>query len=258
MSFLSEILSSTRERVAASKKLFSVERLQEGADLAEPPRGFRSALEGSDTAVIAEIKRATPSQGALDPTIDAGALAARYETAGASALSVLTEPSRFLGSLDDLVAARAATHLPVLRKDFIIDEWQITEARSAGADALLLIVRCIEGDLSSFVDRCRSLGMDPLVEVFDEADLERALAAGADLIGINHRDLETFEIDAERTAKLVPLIPDGVLVVALSGVSNRAEVVSLTEAGAAAVLVGSSLIIAPDPEAKLRELIGAC
>lgn len=258
MSFLSEILASTQERVAASKKMFSAERLQEGADLAGPPRGFRSALEAAPTAIIAEIKRATPSQGHLAPTLDAAELAARYAAAGARALSVLTEPSAFLGSLDDLVAARSATALPVLRKDFIIDEWQITEARSAGADAVLLIARCIEGDLSLFVDSCRVAGMDALVEVFDERDVDRALAAGADLIGINHRDLETFEVDPERTAKLAPSIPDGVLIVALSGVSSRAEVASLADVGASAVLVGTSLVAASDPEAKLRELIGAC
>ena len=257
MSFLKEILASTQARVASSKQLFSEDRLRESADLAEPPRGFRAALEGTETAIIAEIKRATPSQGALDAHLDAPALAQRYETGGAAAISVLTEPERFLGSLDDLTQVKGAVSLPVLRKDFIIDEWQITEARAAGADAVLLIARCIEGDLSPFIDRCRAHDMDALVEVFNESEVERALIAGAELIGVNHRDLETFEIDVERTAKLAPLLPDDVLLVALSGVSTRAEVVALEEAGASAVLVGTSLVTSPDPENALKELRGS-
>lgn len=257
MSFLSEILASTRTRVAASKELFSLKRLEESAHLADPPRGFRAALLGEETSIIAEIKRATPSRGLLDEALDAAEAARRYEVGGAAAISVLTEPDHFLGSLDDLVAVHGAVSLPLLQKDFVIDPWQITEARSAGADAVLLIARCIDGDLSVFVDRCRDLGMDALVEVFDEPDLERALAAGADLVGINHRDLETFEVDVERTAKLAPLLPKDVLIVALSGVSRRSEVVALADAGASAVLVGTSLVTAADPTASLRELTGS-
>jgi indole-3-glycerol phosphate synthase len=257
MSFLTEILVSTSERVARSKRAFSPERLQEGADLAEPPRGFRAALGASEeVALVAEIKRATPSEGILDASLDARVLAASYERGGASAISVLTEPHHFLGSIEDLVGARAAVSLPVLRKDFIIDEWQVIESRSAGADAVLLIARCIQGDLASFVDRCRALGMDALVEVFDETDVERALAAGADLIGINHRDLETFEMDPERTARLLPSIPPDVMTVSLSGVTERSEVVAYGHAGASAVLVGTGLVRAADPSEKLKELLG--
>lgn len=257
MSFLQEILTSTAARVAHSKRLFSPERLGESADLAAPPRGFRSALEGPGTSIIAEIKRATPSQGPLDTGLDAAALARVYEEGGATAISVLTEPDRFLGSLDDLTQVHEAVSVPVLRKDFIIDRWQITEARAAGADAVLLIARCIDGDLSAFIDSTRALGMDPLVEVFDENDVERAVEAGADLIGVNHRDLETFRVDPDRTAKLAPLIPEGALLVALSGVSTRAEVLALEDAGASAILVGTSLVTSADPSAHLKGLIGA-
>lgn len=257
MPFLSEILESTAERVATAKKSFPLTRLREGADLAEAPRGFRVALQGGEGAsLIAEIKRATPSQGVLDATLDAREMATNYEAGGAAAISVLTEPRFFSGSLDDLVAAHSVTSLPILRKDFVIDEWQITESRAAGADAVLLIVRCIQGDLSVFVDSCRALGMDALVEVFDEGDLERALAAGADLIGINHRDLETFEVYPERTEKLLPSIPEGITTVSLSGVTLRSEVIACQEAGASAVLVGTSLVRASDPAQKLRELLG--
>jgi indole-3-glycerol phosphate synthase len=206
-------------------------------------------------SVIAEIKRATPRAGALDLDLDAGRLAAAYADGGAVAISVLTEPDHFKGSIEDLQAARTAG-LPVLRKDFVIDDLQVLESRAAGADAVLIIVRILGDELAGLVAATQSLGMDALVEVHDEAELERALEAGATLVGVNHRDLETFEVDPDRTAKLAPLLPEGTTLVGLSGVSTRAEVEALGRAGAAAVLVGESLVTAPDPAAKLRALTG--
>jgi len=182
-------------------------------------------------------------------------MAAAYADGGAAALSVLTEPERFLGSLDDLEAALGAG-LPVLRKDFILDDWQLLESRAAGADAVLLIVRALGGDLGGFLDATAALGMAALVEVHDAGELALAAEAGATLVGVNHRDLATFEVDPDRTAKLAALTPEGTTLVALSGVSTRAEVEELEGAGADAVLVGEALVTAQDPAAKVRELLG--
>ena len=256
MSFLSELLDSTRARVTEARALVSDEVLEQRVAAAEPPRGFRAALTGSETAIIAEIKRATPSKGPLDLDLDARKLAAAYRDGGAAAISVLTEPERFKGSLEDLSAATEAG-LPVLRKDFVLDPWQVYEARAWGADAVLLIVRINGDEFATLLKTTTALGMDALVEVYNEADLERALEAGASLIGVNHRDLETFEVDPDRTRQLAGLIPEGTTLVALSGVSTRDQVERLAGVGADAVLVGESLVVADDPVAKLRELRGA-
>jgi indole-3-glycerol phosphate synthase len=256
VSFLSELLDSTRARVAEARSLVSDEVLEQRVAAAEPPRGFRAALTGRETAIIAEIKRATPSKGPLNLDLDARKLAAAYRDGGAAAISVLTEPERFKGSLEDMGAASEAG-LPVLRKDFVVDPWQVYEARAWGADAVLLIVRINGDEFATLLKTTTALGMDPLVEVYNEADLERALEAGASLIGVNHRDLETFEVDPGRTEKLAGLMPDGTTLVALSGVSTRDQVERLAGVGADAVLVGESLVVAEDPVAKLRELRGA-
>jgi indole-3-glycerol phosphate synthase len=255
MSFLSELLESTRARVSEARSLVSDEVLEQRVAAAEAPRGFRAALSGGDTAIIGEIKRATPSRGPLDLDLDARKLAASYRDGGAAGISVLTEPERFKGSLEDLQAA-SESGLPVLRKDFVLDPWQIYEARAWGADAVLLIVRINGDEFATLLKTTTSLGMDALVEVYNEADLERAVDAGASLIGVNHRDLETFEVDADRTEKLAALVPDGTTLVALSGVSTRDQVERLASFGADAVLVGESLVVADDPVAKLRELRG--
>lgn len=255
MSYLDKLLSSTRERVKEARAKVSGAALEQRIASIEPPRPFAAALQRDDLAVIAEIKRESPSKGPLNPELDARSMAQRFASGGADAISVLTEPELFKGSLEDLEAVKAVG-LPVLRKDFIVDPFQVHESRAVGADALLLIVRALGAELDDLLRSTRALGMDALVEVFDEPDLERALAAGADLIGVNHRDLETFEVDPERTAKLVPQIPDGVTIVSLSGVTSRAEVLAVEAAGAHAVLVGESLVTAADPEAKLRELRG--
>jgi indole-3-glycerol phosphate synthase len=254
MSYLPRLLDASRARLrdlrAAGRK-----DLETAAAEAEPPRAFRASLTHEGIAVIAEIKRATPSRGALAPGLDAGGIARAYAAGGAAAISVLTERADFDGSLDDLGAARQAG-LPILRKDFILDEIQILESRAVGADAVLLIVRLLGDDLRQLIDSCRALGMDPLVEVFDEVDLARARAAGAELIAVNHRDLESFEVDPNGTAKLAPLLEEGTTLVAMSGVSTRADVEALEELGADAVLVGEALVRAPDPASKLRELRG--
>jgi indole-3-glycerol phosphate synthase len=255
MSFLSELLDSTRSRVAEARTLVSDEVLEQRVAAAEAPRGFHAALQVPETAIVAEIKRATPSRGDLDLHLDARKLAAAYREGGAAAISVLTEPDRFKGSLDDLRAAGEAG-LPVLRKDFVVDPWQVFEARAWGADAVILVVRINGDELETLVRTTASLGMDALVEVYDESDLARATDAGASLIGVNHRDLETFEVDPDRTEKLAGLVPPGATLVALSGVSTRAEVERLARAGADAVLVGESLVTSADPAAKLRELMG--
>lgn len=222
-----------------------------------PVRDFRSALDTDGVSLIAEIKRASPSRGDLNPSLDPADLARTYERGGARALSVLTEPEFFKGSADDLASACAATSLPTLWKDFVIDSVQVAYARSVGADAVLLIVRILSDDrLAELLREIRDRGMCALVEVFDERDLERALEAGADVIGVNHRDLETFEEDPTATKRLRPLIPDQVALVAESAISSRAGVEELEAIGVDAVLVGEALVGAPDPAAKIRELLG--
>lgn len=253
MSYLDDLLASTRRRVGALKESVGIDRLAELAADADAPRGFAIAMKSLTPALIAEIKRATP-RGVLNLDLDAGDMASLYARGGATAISVLTEPEYFRGTLDDLIAARGAG-LPVLRKDFIIDELQVLEARAAGADAILLIVRILGEEFKTLLETAAATGVDALVEVHDETDLQRAADAGASLIGVNHRDLTTFEVDPDRTAKLVPLMPDGATVVALSGVKARADVERLTDAGAGAVLVGEALVTAPDPAAKIGELL---
>ncbi len=255
MTYLADLLVSTRARIDEARSKITEDALEQRAAAVAPARGFRQSLLGDDVAVIAEIKRASPSKGPMNENLDAAALARAYAEGGAAAISVLTEPERFKGSIEDMQAASGAG-LPVLRKDFILDPFQVHEARAFGADAVLLIVRALGAELGDLIATTTALGMDALVEVFDEPDLERALDAGAETIGINHRDLETFEVDPERTAKLAPQIPAGVVIVGLSGVSTRAEVETLASDGAHAVLIGEALVIAADPAAKLRELRG--
>jgi indole-3-glycerol phosphate synthase len=256
MSYLEGLLASTRARVAEAKARVSQDVLEQRV-AAAPPRGFTRALvAGDEVAIIAEVKRASPARGALDLDLNAGQLARAYAEGGAAAISVLTEPEHFRGSLEDLEAA-AVAGLPLLRKDFTIDPFQVLEARAAGADAVLVIVKAVGSGVASLLSAARAFGIDALTEVHDEAELELALDAGADLVGVNHRDLDTFEVDPERTVKLAPLVPPGCTLVGLSGVSTRAQVEELGAAGAAAVLVGESLVTAPDPVAALRALRGA-
>ncbi len=255
----SEIERRKRERPQRELEAEAEERRLEELDTARSPdgprRGFRDALIGPQIGVIAEFKRRSPSAGRLREDADVAEIARAYELGGADALSVLTEGPNFAGSLDDLRAARAACGLPVLRKDFIVDLYQLYEARLAGADAVLLIVAALSaselGELRAFA---RGLDLDVLVEVHDSSELHAALQAGADLIGINNRDLRDFSVDVQRTFTLMEEIPATVTVVSESGIADSAQLAQLQAAGVAAALVGESLMRAPQPERALRAL----
>ncbi len=220
-------------------------------------RGFRDALTRAGIGVIAEFKRRSPSAGLLREGSDVREMVGAYERGGAAALSVLTERANFDGSLEDLSVARDACALPILRKDFIVDPYQLQEARLGGADAVLLIVAALsDGDLRLLHSQASALGLDVLVEVHDPRELERALYCGAELIGINNRDLRDFSVDVQRTFDLLDGIPDGVAVVSESGISGPAQLRRLEDAGVDAVLVGESLMRAADPQAALSSLTG--
>lgn len=265
---LERILAETRAELEERKRGVPLERLRERAGAAgtgravddERPRGrFYQALAGTGIAVIAEFKRRSPSAGRLrEPAPDIAEIARAYERGGASALSVLTEGPNFDGSLADIGAARAACELPILRKDFVVDPYQLYEALSAGADAVLLIVAALEdAQLASLHDLALGLGLDVLVEVHDRAELERAKRIGARLIGVNNRDLRDFTVDVGRTQRLLAEMPAGATVVSESGISKPEQLRELERAGVAAVLVGESLMRAPSPEQALVRLMGS-
>src|SRR5215831_19094857 len=208
---------------------------------------------------LCELKRASPSKGMLRDDFDPAALASEYARAGADALSVLTEPEFFLGSGDDLTIAKRVSKLPCLAKDFFLDPWQIEEAKGLGADGILLIAALLpDTGIRALLDRARAEGLDALVEVHDERELDRALSAGADLIGINHRDLRTFEIDAALTARLRPRMPEGVTLVSESGIASAEEAIALAEAGVDALLIGEHFMRAERPGEELFRLRRAC
>jgi len=264
MTVLERILASTREDLERRKRERSPQELEcqafaIGGTGEAASRRFTTALRGPGIAVIAEFKRRSPSAGTLHEGQDLHELVAAYERGGASALSVLTEERYFDGSLDDLRTARAACGLPVLRKDFVIDEYQLYEARVARADAVLLIVAALEPErLRALYERAGTLGLDVLVEVHDREELAVALALGVELIGINNRDLRDFSVDVERTERLMGEIPAGVTVVSESGIARSEQLGRLERAGVAAVLVGETLMRSADPEAALRALRGDC
>ena len=248
-------------RVAAAADTRSVERLRTAASLLPPTRAFSSALAGTrGLGVIAEVKRASPSKGALCADLDPAAVAAAYAGGGATCLSVLTDADWFSGSVQDLQAARAAVTIPVLRKDFTVCEADVCDARIMGADAVLLIAAALDdAELSAFHALAIDVGLDALVEIHDEPELERALAVGATLIGVNQRDLSTFEVDTDRAVRMAPQMPEGVVRVAESGVRGVPDATRLADAGYHAVLVGESLVTAGDPAASVAALraIGA-
>jgi indole-3-glycerol phosphate synthase len=254
---LEEMLRATRRRVVEAKGHLSQKELEALAVKAPPPRDFATALKGPGTAIIAEIKRASPSRGDLCSHLDPALLAGAYSQAGAAALSVLTEPEFFKGSFEDLSRAREATPLPVLAKGFFLDPYQLYQARAYGADAILLIARALgERQLGELMALAHKLGMASLVEMHRREEISTALGAGARLVGINNRDLEDFSVDINTTLRLMPLIPRGVLVVSESGVRSRGDIEILKKSGVRAFLVGEVLVSAPDPEKKLRELCG--
>ena len=214
-------------------------------------------MRGTGLSLIAEIKRASPSAGDINADIDPVGLARAYETGAAAAISVLTEPDYFKGSLDDLRAVRAAVNLPVLRKDFVCHPLQVYEARAAGASAVLLIVAALSQDeLTSLRELIGSLGMSALVETHDAQEIERARDAGARIVGINTRNLATLSVEPSLIAELAPVVPDGIVTVGESGVKTRADVEAMEAAGCDAVLVGEAVMRAPDPAAKIQELLG--
>lgn len=254
--YLDRILAAHRARVEADRRPEG--DLVEAARGAPAPRTFRRAIGAEGLAVIAEVKRRSPSRGDLAVDLDPGAVAAEYAAGGAACLSVLTDSRFFGGSAADLAAARRAVDLPVLRKDFTLSEADVCDARLMGADAVLLIVAALDdGELVRLRVLAAELGLAALVEVHDEGELERALAAGADLVGINQRDLFTFEVDHQRAERLAPRIPASVVTVAESGVRDGSDASRLADAGFDAVLVGEALVRAPDRAAAVRSLLGA-
>jgi indole-3-glycerol phosphate synthase len=258
MTILDDILATKRVEVAEAKARRDPGELGlEAKACARPTRGFREAIrQARGAAVIAEVKRRSPSKGLIREDFDPVAIARAYAEAGATCISVLTDADYFGGCLEDLERIRAAVDLPLLRKDFTIDPVQIDEARLRGADAILLIVAALgDADLRLLYDHARNLGLDALVEVHDESELDRARALGADLVGVNNRDLRTFEVDLGTTERLASRIEDAdVVLVAESGIADAADVDRLARAGAAGVLVGESLMREPDPGRALRAL----
>ena len=258
MTTLDQILAATRERVIRAKERAQVRPLEKAA-AAHMPRGFRkrlAAMSQLGPAVIGELKKASPSKGTIRGTFPVGALANQLARGGASALSVLTDEEFFQGSLANLLEASAATELPCLRKDFIIDEFQITEARAHHADAVLLILAALDdATFRRLLDYARALDLDALCEVHDEEELKRALEGGADIIGVNSRNLKTFQVSLDTVVDMAGSIPNHVLRVAESGIDSGAEIRELHAAGYQAFLIGETLMRAEDPGQKLQQLL---
>lgn len=257
MGFLTDLVGTIRRDL--DERPLDVARLGREADARRPAAPFAEALRpGGSPAVIGEVKRASPSVGPIDDDADPVATATGYAAGGAAAISVLTEPRYFHGSLDDLARVRAAVDVPLLRKDFVIHPDQILEARSAGADAVLLIASCLSpDDLVELIRTARSFGMEPLVEAHTDADLERALATDAGVIGVNARDLETLEVDVPSALARLREIPDDRVAVLESGIRSREDVAAAATAGATAILVGEALMRAGDPASAVRNLLAA-
>ncbi|MDX6395058.1 MAG: indole-3-glycerol phosphate synthase [Streptosporangiaceae bacterium] len=258
MSVLDEILDGVRADLADRQRCVTLDRLKDMARRAPSPVDAMAALKGQDVAVIAEVKRASPSKGAMAAIADPAALAADYEAGGARVISVLTEPRRFAGSLDDLAAVREAVQVPVLRKDFVVSSYQLWEARAHGADMVLLIVAALEQNaLVSLVERSLSIGQVPLVEEHHSGELDRAVEAGAKVIGVNARNLATLEVDRGVFARIAPRIPDGIIKIAESGIRGPHDLLAYAAAGANAVLVGESLVTGKDPRSAVADLVTA-
>jgi indole-3-glycerol phosphate synthase len=258
VSVLERIVEDARGEVARRRESMPLTRLEAALESRPACRPFSEALLRPGVSLIAEHKRRSPSAGEIRAGASVAEIVQAYERGGASALSVLTEPFHFGGALDDLREARAATTLPVLRKDFIVDPYQVVESAAVGADAILLIVAALEhGELDELLQTARSLDLDALVEVHDERELERALEVDADVLGINNRSLADFSVDVERTYELLSDVPAGKTVVSESGYSSREQLDELERVGVDAVLIGETLMRAADVEATVRELTGA-
>ena len=257
MSVLDDIIAGVREDLEDRKAQVSVADLRAMLADVDAPRDPMPHFRGVGSSVISEVKRKSPSKGHLAEIPDPTVLAAAYARGGAGAISVLTEQRRFGGSLDDLRAVRRVVETPILRKDFVVEEYQLLEARAVGADLVLLMCSALVGDdLTRLYDYARELGLTPLVEVHDEEEAERAVALGAELIGVNARNLKTLEVDAAVFGRLAPLIPDDRVKVAESGIFSVADVQRYVDEGARAVLVGEALVRDGDPEAAVRNMTG--
>ena len=255
MSVLDSIIEGVREDLAARRG--SMGALHERIDAQAPALDAHSFLSRDEMNVIAEVKRSSPSKGNLAPISDPAALAEKYQEAGAAAVSVLTEQRRFGGSLADLDAVRSRIEIPVLRKDFMVDEYQFLEARAHGADIVLLIVAALsKSQLKDFYDLASELGMASLVEVHTQSELESAMDISPRIVGVNSRNLKTLEVSSSVFEELIPTIPSSVIRVAESGISTRADVAQAQKAGATAILVGESLVKSGDPISAMRELLG--
>jgi len=259
MSVLSEILAAKKTEVYCSSRRVSREELQRRIADMPPARDFASKLNknGGEPSLIAEVKKASPSKGVIREDFDPLEIARIYADNGATCISVLTDAPYFQGSLGHLAAIREITDLPLLRKDFIIDDYQLMEARAAGADAVLLIAAALTPDqMDWMLDASAALGMAALIEIHDAEELDQVLATDAQLLGINNRDLHTFRTTLQTTVDLVPRIPEGKVIISESGINTRSDVLKLADVGVDAVLVGESLVRERDIAAKLRELLG--
>lgn len=257
MGVLDDLINSAVSDVQRRRREVPVERLEERLGERDRDRPFMEAISSPGMSLICEFKRRSPSAGDIAPDRLLGDQVAAYERGGAAALSILTDGPSFNGALADLAKAREASNLPILRKDFIVDPYQLVESAACGADAVLLIARVLDDTrLSEFQSQAGELDLDCLVEVHDQADLERALASGAEVIGINNRDLDTGTVDVATTYELVTDVPAGQMVVSESGISRRDELAELERIGVDGALIGESLMRAGDPEAKVRELSG--
>lgn len=258
MTVLDDIIDGVREDLAERMAQTPLEDIKLKASRVREAQDVISILRGEDVCVIAEVKRSSPSKGALADIPDPAHLASEYEAGGAHCVSVLTEGRRFGGSLADLAAVRAAIDIPVLRKDFVISSYQLWEAKAYGADMVLLIVAALDQPaLVSLVERTHSLGLTPLVEVHDEHEIDRALDAGAVVIGVNSRDLKTLEVDRNTFARVADRIPTSCVRIAESGVRDHHDLMAYADAGADAVLVGESLVTGGNPRAAVHELVTA-
>ncbi|MGW2849994.1 indole-3-glycerol phosphate synthase TrpC, partial [Streptomyces sp. NPDC001274] len=258
MSVLDEIIDGVRADLAERQARVSLDELKERAARAPQAKDGAAALRGEGVNVICEVKRSSPSKGALAAIADPAGLAADYEAGGASVISVLTEQRRFGGSLADLEAVRAKVDIPILRKDFIVTSYQLWEARAYGADLALLIVAALDQEaLVSLIERAESIGLTPLVEVHDEEEAERAVAAGAKVVGVNARNLKDLKVDRSTFDRVAPEIPDHIVKVAESGVRGPHDLIAYANAGADAVLVGESLVTGRDPRAAVADLVAA-
>ena len=255
--FLETVVERTQSALAERKRTLPASELELRLGPARRGRPFSEGLIDEGISLIAEMKRSSPSKGPIRPGASVSEVVRAYQEAGARAVSVLTEGEYFGGSLDDLVEARAACDLPLLRKDFVVDEYQLLEARAAGADAVLLIVAALKKKrLRKLMAAASDLGMDALIEVHDEDEVETAIEAGAELIGINNRDLHSLEVDLDTTFRLLADVPAGTVVVAESGITEREDVERLEEAGVDAILVGEVLMRSDDPVRAARTLLG--